>query len=45
MTVVKAKQAALFANPHFAAQCAAVRKIIPWKIIEARLSKSAGRKG
>ncbi len=42
--VVEAKQAALSASPNRAAQCAAIRKIIPWEMIEVRLGKSAGRK-
>ena len=41
--IAKAKQTALSAGPHFAAQCAAIRKIIPWEMIEARLSKSEGK--
>jgi hypothetical protein len=39
-TVVKAKQAALAASPSLAAQSAAVRKIIPWRLIEARLQSA-----
>lgn len=43
-TVVKAKKAALSASPVFAAQSAAIRKIIPWQLIEARLGKGGGKK-
>jgi hypothetical protein len=37
--VAEAKQAAMSARPHLPAQSAAIRKIIPWKIIEVRLEK------
>lgn len=37
--VSKAKEAALSAPPKLQAQSAAIRKIIPWKMIEARLAK------
>jgi len=43
--IVEAKQAALSASPYFPAQCAAIRKTIPWKVIEVRLTKSTSRKG
>jgi len=36
-----AKRAALTAPATLAAQCAAIRKIIPWAIIEERLAKAA----
>lgn len=39
--VIKAKQAALSASPHFSAQCAAIRRIIPWQAIETRLNNLA----
>jgi hypothetical protein len=38
-TIVKAKQAALATGPFLAAQSAAIRKIIPWGLIELRLNK------
>jgi len=38
--VAKAKQAALSAKPHLPAQSAAIRKTIPWEMIEVRLDKS-----
>jgi hypothetical protein len=37
----KAMKEACSAKPNRAAQCAAIRKIIPWKIIEYRLYKPA----
>jgi hypothetical protein len=43
-TVAKARRNALAAGPHFAAQCAAIRKVISWVMIEERVSKLAGRK-
>ena len=36
-TVVKAKNAALRAKPSFPSQSAAIRKVIPWNGIEAKL--------
>jgi hypothetical protein len=36
--VTKAKEAALRAGPKFQAQCAAIRKLIPWATVEPRLS-------
>jgi hypothetical protein len=36
-TVVNAKKSALGSSDYLAAQCAAIRKIIPWKMIEVRL--------
>lgn len=36
-TVAKAKRAALSAKPSFPAQCAAIRKVIPWELIKLRL--------
>jgi hypothetical protein len=42
-SVAKARQAALSASPQFQAQSAAIRKIIPWEMIESRLDKSARR--
>lgn len=42
--IAEAKQAALSARPHVARQCSAIRKLIPWEMIEIRLNKSAGRK-
>lgn len=41
--VAKAKQAALSAKPHLPTQTAAIRKIIPWNMIEDRLGKGGGR--
>jgi hypothetical protein len=38
-TVVEAKQGALSALPSNAAQCAVIRKIIPWEAIEVLLGK------
>jgi hypothetical protein len=38
-TVIKAKRAALSAKAYFPAQCAAIRKIIPWELIKVRLDK------
>jgi hypothetical protein len=35
--VVAAKRAALRAGKTFNAQCGAIRQIIPWEMIEARL--------
>jgi hypothetical protein len=43
-TVVKPKQAALSASPVFAAQSAAIRRVIPWGLNEARLGKGWGKK-
>ena len=37
--IVKAKQAALGAGPFLASQSAAIRKIVPWRLIELRLNK------
>jgi len=37
--VAKAKRAALAAQRNFSAQCAAIRKVIPWKAIELRLNR------
>jgi hypothetical protein len=37
--VAKAKQAALLARPHLPEQSAAIRKSIPWEMIEVRLDK------
>jgi hypothetical protein len=42
--IAEAKESALSAGPHFARQCAAIRRIIPWEMIEIRLSRSTGRK-
>jgi hypothetical protein len=41
LTVVKARQAALSALPNNAAQCAAIRRIIPWEAIEVPLCKTS----
>jgi hypothetical protein len=38
--VAKAKQAALSAKPHLLTQSAAIRRIIPWEMIEFRLDNS-----
>lgn len=38
-SVAAAKQAALSAKPHLPAKSAAIRKIIPWEMIEVRLDK------
>ncbi len=35
----KAKKAALSASPQLQSQSAAIRKIIPWKMIEAHLDQ------
>lgn len=43
-TVRQAKDAALSAKSSLASQAAAIRKIIPWTLIEVRLS-ALGRKG
>jgi len=43
-TVAKARRKALAAGPHYAAECAAIRKVISWVMIEERVSKLAGRK-
>ncbi len=43
-TVVKAKQSALSARPHLPTLSAAIRRIIPWEMIEVRLDKR-GRYG
>jgi hypothetical protein len=40
----KAKGAALSAPPKLQAQSAVVRKIIPWKMIEARLTNRGTKK-
>jgi hypothetical protein len=37
-TVIKAKNAALRAKPVFSSQAAAIRKVIPWGDIEAKLT-------
>jgi len=42
--VLKAKKAALAANPSLASQAAAIRRVIPWASIEAALASSV-RKG
>jgi hypothetical protein len=36
-TLLKAKRAGLSAGPRFAAQCGAIREIIPWEMVEAKL--------
>ncbi len=41
--LIKAKQAALSAKPHLPTQTAAIRKIIPWNMIEDRLGKGGRR--
>jgi hypothetical protein len=38
--VAAAKRAALSARPHLPAKSAAIRKIIPWELIEARFRKA-----
>lgn len=38
-SVAKAKQAALSSGPQLQAQSAAIRRIIPWELIEVRLDK------
>jgi hypothetical protein len=38
-TVIQAKQGALSALPSNAAQCAVIRKIIPWEVIEVLIGK------
>jgi hypothetical protein len=43
--VAKAKSSALSCNPYLAAQCAAIRKIIPWKMIGACLGGAPTTKG
>lgn len=42
-TVARAKRAALATPPQFAAQCAAIRKTIPWQLIEPYLVRSGKR--
>jgi hypothetical protein len=42
--VAQAKRAALSARQHFPAQCAAIRKVIPWEMIEVRLDKRGSSK-
>jgi hypothetical protein len=37
--VAEAQRTALSAKPHLPAQSAAIRKIIPWRMIEVRLNK------
>jgi hypothetical protein len=36
----KAKRAALGSGPALGSQCAAIRKIIPWEVIESRLGET-----
>jgi hypothetical protein len=43
-TIAKAKHAALSVKPHLPTQSAAIRRIIPWEMIEVRLDKR-GRYG
>src|SRR5579885_2598168 len=42
-TVMRAMKSALSASPSLASQCAAIRKVVPWEILEKRLSKLAQR--
>lgn len=42
-TVARAKQAALAAGPYTAAQCATIRRIITWEMIQARLNNLSKR--
>jgi len=42
--VTEAKNAALSAASTLAAQCAAIRRIVPWEIIEQRLTGVGGQK-
>jgi hypothetical protein len=40
--VATAKQSALSSSPNFQAQSAAIRKIIPWDLIDNRLNRQTG---
>jgi hypothetical protein len=42
--VATAKQSALSSSPNFQAQSAAIRKIIPWDLIDNRLNRQTGGK-